>query len=126
MKYPSHFYARALAAVLAKGVPAEKEKKIIQNFLNLLRKNNDEKKLPRIVTETEKMVLAQSGRRKVVLESARPLGAKQKKLLSKILKPGDVVEEKVSPEVVAGVRITVNEELQFDGTLNRKLKKMFP
>lgn len=117
MKYSPRLYAQALAA--AKG------KEVIPNFLKLLRKNGDERLLPKIVAEAEKLILVKSGRRKVVIESARPLSDQQKKLLHKALKPGDVVEEKISPELVAGVKIIVNNELQFDATLARKLKKMF-
>lgn len=117
MKYSPKLYAQALIA--AKG------NKVISNFLDLLRRNRDEKKLPQIITEAENLLLLKSGKRKVIIESARPLNDNQKKLLQKILKPGDVLEEKISPELIAGVKITINGELQFDGTLARKLKKMF-
>lgn len=117
MKYSPKLYARALLA--AKG------KEVIQNFLRLLRRNGDERELPRILNEAEKLMLLKTGRRKVILESARHLSGKQKEILRKILKPEDTLEERVSPELIAGVRITINDELQFDGTLARKLKKMF-
>ncbi|MDZ7343977.1 MAG: F0F1 ATP synthase subunit delta [candidate division KSB1 bacterium] len=122
MKHPTRFYAQALAAVLAEKPQAEK--KIIRNFLQLLQKNGEEHKLKHVLKAAEKLFLQKEGRRKVVLESARPLSEKHKKLLTKVLKPGDVVEEKVSPELVAGVRIAVNDELQLDATLQRKLRKM--
>ncbi len=125
MKYTPRLYARALTAVIAKRMSPAEEKKTIRNFLELLRKNGDLRLAEKIVSEAERLTLERSGKRKVVLETARPLSDKQKKLLHKMLKPGDIVEEKTSPELVAGAKITVNGNLQFDGTLARKLKKMF-
>jgi F0F1-type ATP synthase delta subunit len=124
MKHPAQLYARALAAVLAKKPPPEKRKKILRNFLELLRKNNDERLLKKIVPEAERLILEQQGGRKIVLESARPLKRRHKELLRKILRRSDAVEEKVSPGLVAGLKITVNGETQFDGTLAGKLKRM--
>lgn len=125
MRYPPRLYAQALAAVLQKRLPPEKKKGLVKNFLELLRKNGELRSLKKIVLEAERLVLSQEGKRKILLESARPLSRKQKELVRKILRRGDVLEEKISPELVAGVKITVNEELQLDGTLARKLKKMF-
>lgn len=125
MKYTPRLYAQALAEALSQRAGQEEKERMIRNFLRLVRKNGDERGLNKIVAEAENLLLEKSGRRKVLLESARPLSDKQKKLIHKTLQTGDVVEEKVSPELVAGVKITVNEGLQWDGTLQRKLKKMF-
>jgi F0F1-type ATP synthase delta subunit len=34
-----------------------------------------------------------------------------------------VVEERIDPELIAGIRIILNDELQFDGSLKHKLNR---
>ncbi len=73
MKYQAKFYAAALAEVAAEPLKPEAEKKVMQNFLALVRKNGDLHQLPKIMSEAERLLRKRTGRRKVVLESARPL-----------------------------------------------------
>ena len=78
---------------------------------------------PDEMDEAKKMIREKEDRRSVVIETARLLSARG--LAEEILKPSDVVEEKIDPELIAGVRITINDELQFDGSLRRKLNELF-
>ncbi len=124
MKYSSHFYAKALAEVIAATKPAH-EAQVAKNFLALVRKNGDEAHLRRILEEAGKLVRAKEGTRRVTLETARTLGHAQKESLKSFIKRGDVIEEKIDPELVAGVRIIVDDETQFDGSLRGKLDRLF-
>ena len=63
--------------------------------------------------------------RDVFIESGRPLGKSQETLIKHLLKPGDAVRHRTDPGLVAGVRVTVNDEMQFDGTLAAKLDILF-
>lgn len=123
MKYPPKMYAQALAN--AATAPGADQEKISRNFLALVRKNGDGTSLPKILRDAERLLRTREGRRKVTLETARPLSAELRKKLHGILKKDDVIEEKVEPSIVAGVRIVINDEEQFDATLGRKLRKMF-
>lgn len=127
MKYPAHIYAKALAEVIvaAKAASDTEQDAIVRRFVALVRKNGDEAHLRKIVEEAARFVRGKSGVRKVMMETARPLGAAQKKQLAAFTKAGDVIVEKVNPELVAGVKIIVNDELQFDGSLKGKLDKLF-
>ncbi|MDE2020121.1 MAG: F0F1 ATP synthase subunit delta [Patescibacteria group bacterium] len=124
MKYSHHLYARALADVIvdAKGAEAER---FAGNFLALVRKNGDEAHLRKILEEAARLLRGKKGVRKVTLGTARQLPAGQREMLKVFLKPGDVIEERIDPELVAGVRITVDDEWQFDGSLKGKLDKLF-
>lgn len=127
MKYPAHIYAKALAAIIA---DAEKrdvkdQDRIVQNFIALVRKNGDEPHIRKLVEEAARMARGKAGLRKVTVESARPLGAAQRKTVGRFMKAGDIVEEEVDPELVAGMRIIINDEMQFDGSLKGKLDKLF-
>ncbi len=124
MKYAPNIYAKALAEVITAVKPAH-ETQIAKNFLALVRKNGDEAHLRRILDEAGKLVRAKEGTRRVTLETARTLGRAQKESLRPFVKKGDVIEEKIDPELVAGVRIIVDDETQFDGSLRGKLDRLF-
>ncbi len=124
MKYPTHIYAKALAEVVTD--PKKKnEGEIIRNFLALIGKNGDEAHLPKIIEEASRLAREKSGTRKVTIASARPLKESQKEYLRHFKEKNDLIEERIVPDLIAGIKVTVNDELQFDGTLKAKLDRMF-
>jgi len=122
MKYSVNTYAKALAEAAAD--PKTDDAKIMRNFLAIVRKNGDEAHLRAIVHAAERMLWEKTGVRKITVESARALLKPAHTLVKDILKPRDVVEEKIDPSLIAGVKIIVNEELQFDGSLKGRLDHM--
>jgi len=124
MRYPTHIYAKALAEVILAAKKGE-EAAIVKNFIALVRRSGDEVHLQKIVEKAARLVEGKRGVRKVTLGIARPLTNAQKKGVDAFLKPGDVVEERIDPAIIAGIRITIDDELQFDGSLKGKLEKMF-
>ncbi len=124
MKYNPKIYAKAFSQVAAGPLNKDKERQLINNFLAAIRRNNDVSQLKKIFEETEKILRAKSGRRKITLESGRHLSNLQGKLKN-FLKKDDIVEGKINPELIAGVKITVDEGEQFDGSLKWKLDKLF-
>ncbi|OGY99107.1 MAG: hypothetical protein A2945_05310 [Candidatus Liptonbacteria bacterium RIFCSPLOWO2_01_FULL_52_25] len=125
MKYPSHIYAKALAGAIT-DPNAKAGEEIMKNFMAIVLKNGDGAHLKKIVAETARLVHRKSGVRDVTLESARSLHADQKKeIWNHFAGPNDAVEAKTNPELIAGVRVTVNDELQFDGSLRTKLDTLF-
>lgn len=127
MKYPAHIYAKALAEVIvgAKGKSEKVQDAIVANFIALVRRNGDEAHLRKLVEEAARFTRGKSGVRKVTIGSARSLTPARKKALQHFINSGDVVEEVIDPELVAGVKVIVNDELQFDGSLKGKLDKLF-
>ena len=120
-------YAKALAEVLAKNDPkgTPDEKKVINNFVKLLISAGLEKKSKEILNLAEEMLLAKQGKKKIFFETARKITAGQKKILEGIADKGDLIKEKINPELIAGVRISVNNNRQFDGSLLSKINKLF-
>jgi F0F1-type ATP synthase delta subunit len=116
-------YAKALAEVILAGKTSEK--KITDNFLKLLEKTGQQKKAKEILLLAEDIILKKQGKKKVILESARKISESQKKLFKGFIKEGDKVEEKINPELIAGVKIIVNNEKQIDYSLNKKLQEIF-
>lgn len=123
MKYPSHLYAKALDEALAD--PKANHAVIAKNFVGLVRKNGDESHFRKILEEAGRFARGRTGIRKVAVESARTLGKVQEKMVQQFLKPGDVVTYETNPDLVAGIKIIVNDEMQFDGTMKGKLDRLF-
>jgi F0F1-type ATP synthase delta subunit len=123
MKYQAHLYAKALDEALAD--PKANQAVIAKNFLELVRRNGDEIHLRKILEEAARFARGRTGIRKVVIESARPLEKSQENMIQQFVKPGDVVTYSTDPDLVAGIKIILNDEMQFDGTMKGKLDKLF-
>ena len=125
MKYRPELYAKAFAEVAAgKHTPAEKAK-LVKNFFAIILKNNDTHELKKIFGAAEKMMRGKTGIRKITIESARETKKSPRAILKHFLKKTDVVETKINPDLVAGIKIIINDNEQFDGSLRRKINKLF-
>jgi F0F1-type ATP synthase delta subunit len=132
MKYSVHDYAKALDEAIADSAaePVAKKEAVVKNFLALIRRNNDESRLKKILDEAARLARGRSrgqvgAMRQVTIQSARALSKAQEKMLQSFLHDEDVVEYEIDPELVAGVKIIVNDEMQFDGTMKAKLDTLF-
>jgi F0F1-type ATP synthase delta subunit len=122
-------YAKALAEILgepafAKSSGVAKEK-IVNNFVKLLVAAGLEKKSKEILDLAEDFLLAKQGKSKITFEIARRMTAEHRALLKGIAKEGDVVKEKINPEIIAGIKIIINNNRQFDASMLSKLQKIF-
>ncbi|OGZ63909.1 MAG: hypothetical protein A3A98_01315 [Candidatus Staskawiczbacteria bacterium RIFCSPLOWO2_01_FULL_40_39] len=122
MKQKAKNYAAALVDSLATVKPG-REKSIVANFLKLLEANGDMKKAKEIIALAEGLFLKKTGNKKIVLETARPLNSRS--VFKKIKKEGDIIEEKINPELIAGIKIIVNNSRQLDFSLRKKLQQIF-
>lgn len=124
MKYSPKLYAQAFSELAIEPLEKVKEMELVKNFFEVIKKNNDIHQLKKISEETEKLLRMKSGHRKITIESARKINHSNIGLKN-FLKPDDVIEEKMDPELIAGIKITVNDEMQFDGSLKRKIDNLF-
>src|ERR1700722_9840772 len=124
MKYSVHDYARALAEVSA-NVSLADPSAAVKNFAALVMRNGDASRLPKIVEEAERILRAHGGPRKLVITTARHSGDSLKALIAAVAQKGDAVETVVDPSLVAGATFLINDEMQFDGSLKKKLEKLF-
>ena len=84
---------------------------------------NDIKK--EINTNDIKKEVNENDNKKIIIETARKITAGQKKTLESIAKKGDLINEKINPELIAGVKIIINNNKQFDGSMKSKLQNIF-
>ena len=123
VKYKVKDYAKALTEVLSDNKLSDK--KVAEGLIKLLERQNDLNKSKEIIDLTEFLLAKQSKKKSVVFETARKLSENQKKMLLKSTEKGDIVKEKINPELIAGVKIIVDNEKQLDQTLLKKINSLF-
>lgn len=122
MKYPITAYAKALAGAL-ESKPAE-VRAIASRFVKFLERTGDRPAMGRIVEVAEGMLLARRGGKKVIVESARPLGKDAVTQLARSFGKEDAIEYRIQPELVAGVRIRIGEDALVDASLVGRLNRL--
>jgi F0F1-type ATP synthase delta subunit len=123
MKYKTKDYAKALADILSE--KKIDEKKISGGFIKLLERQNDLKKSKEIIELAEFLLAKKNNKKLVTFETARKLSEAQRKMLLKSTEVGDIIKEKINPELMAGVKIIVDNEKQLDQTLLKKINSLF-
>jgi|SRR3989344_1833571 len=124
MKHSPKQYAAALVAVLEKK-PKSERKKVLKNFLRLLTVNADHSRLDAILRESEVQYLRKTGTKKVVIRSASKLSSSVRSEVEEILGKKLYIEEKISPRLLAGIQILVNDDTLIDGSAETRLRKLF-
>ncbi len=114
------------AAINALATKAKLEK-LTANFLGVLVENRRLNALPGIITVFNKILAAKSGQVEVSVETAAKLTAGQvkdvKQKIEKALGTTIIVEEKVTPEIMGGVIVTIGSYM-IDDSVRRKLERL--
>ncbi len=119
----SLLYAKAFRKALDENKISEEE--LVRNLFHAVLRRGQIAHWPRITRRVwEELVHYHKGRW-ITVETARPLAAAQRKKIEKAFSEKDYIEERVRPELIAGMRIRVDGEQEFDGSLKRKLDTMF-
>jgi F0F1-type ATP synthase delta subunit len=121
MKYNYKIYARALVSALDEAQDLAQKEKIIKNFLALIQKNKDTRQLKKIIDFASKIIYKKEGRQKIILETARPQN-NLKNLFQKFFSEKDIIEEKINPNILAGIRIVINDEKELDFSFKKRLE----
>lgn len=124
MNYSSKTYALAFYEVASSSKNNANLEKYIKNFLLLIKNNRDRKKIKDIIFNIEGLAVKKTGGRKLLIETARPLSSVNEKLIKSLAKSTDIVEIKINNDLVAGIKININDELLLDGSFATKIKKI--
>lgn len=123
-KQKPKIYAKALVELILedkKGTPVGlRPRDITEKFFALLQKNGDLKKAKEIIALAETLLLKKTGNKKITIEVARKSAG-----MVFPFKKGDMVQQKIRPEMIAGVKIIIDGERQLDFSLKNKLEKIF-
>ena len=124
MKHTSSQYAQSLMLAL-KNKPENEQKKIMGNFLCILRKNRDWRERGKIFRETEKRLLKESGIKKVSVETPSPISKKLKEEIEGVFGGKIFFRAAIKNDLHAGIRIEIDDEILIDATAKSRLKKLF-
>jgi len=122
MEHNPKIYAKALVSVITDKDSNKQQEKIAANFLKILEKNSDIKKAKEIISLAENFYCQKTGIRKIILETARTIGIRDFK--KSFIEKGDIIQEKINPELVAGIKIIVNDEKQLDFSLKKLIDEI--
>ncbi|PIR70092.1 MAG: hypothetical protein COU46_03415 [Candidatus Niyogibacteria bacterium CG10_big_fil_rev_8_21_14_0_10_42_19] len=125
MKYPAIIFAKSFYKAF-KETPAKDHEKLFVNFAKILNKYGAIKNAGVILNEIEKIYSEDRGITRIRIETAR-LGdqTRIKKIKSLFNKKNCVFSEKVSPNILAGVKIRIDDEIVIDNSMQRRLKNLF-
>ncbi len=123
MKYRASQYAEALFEALEEKKPGERAG-IIRSFVRMMFRHRVIGKSRAILAAYEKLVLREQGMRKVRIESPGRISDQLKKDIREILGAKIHWEEKENPDLLAGVRILVDDELLIDASAKRHVGRM--
>ena len=121
MKYSIDNYVEAFTQALKEGT----QKDISAGFVKLLQKNGDIKHFKKIIEAIHKKMVNDKDGKWINIETAREVLPAREKTLRHNFSEKDHINFKINPELVAGIRITVNGQEELDNSLNQKLKRLF-
>jgi len=124
MKYRLRIYRDALLAALA-DAPEDRKKKIAERFGELLVREKALAKSGEIMKMIREKHLERLGRKEVLIESASPLGASHRRAIKDSFAEHTLFLEAVNPDLIAGVRITINDRICVDATAKKMLDEIF-
>jgi F0F1-type ATP synthase delta subunit len=123
MKYNPKIYAISLFEAL-ESASQENQDKIIKNFLKVVKKYGDSKKLKDILDEFTDLVVKKTGGKNIKVELARHVSDETMLKIKNSFNPKDFVNFIVNPSLIAGVRILVDGNKELDSTIVGKVKKI--
>jgi len=120
MKYSVNNYVNAFIPAIKKTSQGQ----TIVGFMNLLQKTGDIKHSKKIIEAIHKKMVNEKGGKWVNIEVARNSTLK-KETFKHQFSEKDHLNFNINPELIAGVRITVNTEEELNNSLWGKLSKLF-
>lgn len=124
MRFRVQDYAGAFREALS-SAPAAMQGELLRRFLNVVRKHGGRSRIGEIVRTIEALEVRERGGRWIELEFARPMDNRILGRFRTRTTRRDHLNVRINPGLVAGVRITMDGEIEFDHSLKRKLEKLF-
>jgi len=117
------FYAKAFRKALDEGKVSEEE--LVRNLSHVVGQRRQMAQWPRIARQVSEELVHHHKGRWITVETPRLLTNTQRKKMEEVFSKKDYVEERVRPDLVAGMRVLMDGEREFDGSLKRKLDTIF-
>ena len=101
------------------------QQRLQRQFLVLVGQKGDSRRLGLILKEVEKQDLREQGLKKVLVETPDPITPQIKKGIREVLGKDILIQEKINPELIAGIKILINDEILVDASAKTQLRKLF-
>ena len=124
MRYSINQYATALTQALGKKSKEERGT-IIRRFVQILRRNRDLRRLDLILASVERQWLKERSFAKVAIASASPLTKKIRDEITRAFDRKAIMTQSVEPQLLAGIRILIDDDLFIDASARRALSQLF-
>jgi len=122
MKYAPELYAEAFIQALDESAGHASRDALVASLLAVIEKNGDNARKVKILNAVRRAFIKKRGGREITIETAR---VQQHIDLGRYFTKEDEIETRVNPDLVAGLRITIDGERELDTSLHRKLSRMF-
>ena len=115
-------YAKAFRKALYEDKASEEE--LVRNLSRAVLRHGQMGQWPRIARQVSEELVHHHKGKWITVETARSLKIAQRKKVEEAFSEKDYIEEHMRPELIAGMRIVVDGEREYDGSLKRKLDKL--
>ena len=124
-KHNAKQYAKALHSVITQTNEPSEITSITESFTELLKSNNDLRLWPRISGYLLHLMKKSNELQTVSIISAKPLDKDQQKLLETEFPQYAEFRYDIDPDIIGGIKITINDELKIDATLATRINSIF-
>lgn len=105
-------------------LPKEKAVKVIERFVEILKRNNHLKMETKIIEEYNKHLQKSKNITRIRIKSREKVSADiMNKIIKKFEDQVEIVEEE-NPEMIGGISLEINENTLIDGSIDRKLSEI--
>ena len=123
MKYSPANFAKAFCDVLQKTSKGE-QRALLRRFVRTLEKYGAIKDGAKVLSEIKKIIAEKEGISIIKIETARELDQTLTEQIKKSFNKNSDFTFKINPDLIAGVKIMVDDKISIDNSLKRRLKCM--
>jgi F0F1-type ATP synthase delta subunit len=124
MKYSAKQYAAALVAAV-RGKSSSEQKEVMRRFFLLILRHGLWSRRALIIKEVKRQYLKELGMREVLVSAPEPLNSGTRKEIKRVIGKNIFWQEAVEPELLAGLKILIDEEVLIDASGKTQLDKLF-
>ncbi len=124
MRYSPELYAKAFLETVAVA-SGKKQPEMLFRFVEVIRKNGDSPLIKKIFRQVQEAIIKKQGAKIITLEFAREIPKALVAKLRNYFSKKDHIKQVIREDLVAGVRVLVDNEKELDLTMRKKLKKLF-
>lgn len=124
MKFTPQQYAQSFWQVI-ESTNQNRHNIIIANFIRIINKYGDISNANKILKAIEHVFTNNNGGHIVQLEFARQQNQQAIEKLRDKFNKKDLIQTTINPTLIAGIRITIDENKELDLTMQRKLNRLF-